>query len=152
MGVVGDVGGWMGWWMSEQAIRWWWVDLNVYIHTFTHTHAPQQTCVDAAEALVKRWLGFFQQLFVKYMDGNVKTQEDAAQPLPAVSQPGYSLGWRDRIVAETGDRFRVPSGNVGVVWVAGGDPMARDVAAVERREGGGMGGPRQRRRRTWKGM
>lgn len=102
-----------------------------------------KTCVEAAEALVKRWLGFFTQLFVKYMDGNVKTQTDEAQLLPTVQQPGYSLAWRDRIVAETGDRFLVPDGNVGQLV----DPMARDVAAVER-QGQQLG----RRRRSWKGM
>ena len=122
--------------------------LTLFLLTISHnhTHNPNtQTCVDAAEALVKRWLGFFGQLFVKYMDGNVKTQEDPAQLLPTVNQPGYSLAWRDRIVAETGDRFRVPSGDVLAV-----DPMARDVSAVERGMGTGMQG-RQRRQR-WKGM
>lgn len=76
------------------------------------------------------------------MDGNVKTRAtDPSQPLPTLEQPGYSLAWRDRIVAETGDRFRVPDGSVGQVQ----DPMARDVAAVER-------GGRRRHRRRWKGM
>jgi len=77
---------------------------------------------------VQHWQGVFGQLFVKYMDGNVKTQEDAAELLPTVSQPGYSMAWRDRIVAETGDRFKVPKGDVEV---DGKDAMARDVAAVE---------------------
>lgn len=95
---------------------------------------------------MKRWLAFFTQLFVKYMDGNVKTPPtDKAQLLPTVEQPGYSLAWRDRIVAETGDRFLVPGGDVGKL-----DRMARDVAAVEGhgRQHGGPG----RRRRSWKGM
>jgi hypothetical protein len=101
---------------------------------------------------VQSWRAFFGQLFVKYMDGNVKTQDDATQLLPTVSQPGYSLAWRDRIVAETDSRFRVPEGNVGLGENRkdgkAKDPMARDVAVVER----GRQEPHGRRRPRWKGM
>lgn len=75
------------------------------------------------------------------MDGNVKTMPDPKQLLPTVEQPGYSLAWRDRIVAETDDRFRVPDGSVGAT---ADDAMARDVAAVE--------GRGRRRRPRMKGM
>lgn len=93
---------------------------------------------------MERWRTFFGELFVKYMDGNVKTSPtDPAQLLPTVEQPGYSLAWRDRIVAETGDRFRVPEGSVGKTEGGQGDALARDVAAVE---------GRSRLPPRWKGM
>lgn len=64
-----------------------------------------------AEDLVTEWLAFFGQLFVKYMDGNVKTvpAEGSSQLLPTVAQPGYPLAWTDRVAQETGDRYKVPS-------------------------------------------
>ena len=102
---------------------------------------------------MQRWLAFFGELFVKFMDGNVKTlPTDTEQLLPTVQQPGYAMPWRDRIVAETGDRFRVPDGNVGQQSEEEeeeGDAMARDVTAVEGRPRRRRQGRRQPR---WKGM
>lgn len=99
----------------------------------------EETCVETAEALVARWWAFFGELFVKFMDGNVKTRPtDPAQLLPTLEQPGYSLAWRDRIVAETDNRFRVPT----ETGEGQADAMARDVAAVEGRSSRRLPRPR----------
>lgn len=126
----------MGWAIDRQSLK---RTILIGSNTPTTTN-DHQTCVEVAEGLVKRWRAFFGQLFVKFMDGNVKTMPDPNQLLPTVEQPGYSLAWRDRIVAETDGRFRVPDGNEGV---GAADAMARDVAAVE---------GRRRHSPRWKGM
>lgn len=51
-------------------------------------------------ALVKEWLGFFQELFMGFRDGAV----------PRGTPRGYSTDWYDRIARETGGRYRVPDG------------------------------------------
>ena len=59
----------------------------------------------------KRWKGLYAQLFMKFMDGNIKTR----QPLPEghkyvnpeVEQPGYSKEQYKQIVNETGEQFKV---------------------------------------------
>ncbi len=57
------------------------------------------------------WKDFYQYLFVKYMDGNIK--EDKAIPegykyvVPDLKQPGYSEGKYRLIIEETGDQFKV---------------------------------------------
>lgn len=88
--------------IDEEFVRLWAEDEDKALAMMT------DKCVDNAEDLVAEWRIFFGELFVKYMDGNVKTKEDPQQLLPTVKQPGYSMEWRDRVVRETGDRFRVP--------------------------------------------
>ena len=44
--------------------------------------ARRQATCENAEKLVSTWLSFFQELFVKYMDGNVKTP--SSSPVPKV--------------------------------------------------------------------
>lgn len=61
--------------------------------------------VNTADQLVKDWLKFFEYLFVKYMDGNVKTIVPGEKN-PKVEHPGYPESWYRRIVNETGDKFR----------------------------------------------
>lgn len=62
-----------------------------------------------AESLVSEWLALFQSLFVKYMDGNVKTaSEDPSHPMPHVEQPGYPQPWLDVVAEQTGERYAVP--------------------------------------------
>lgn len=57
------------------------------------------------------WKKLYKFLFMKYMDGNIKTKK--AIPVgykimpPEVSQPGYGEEWYRRIVQETGDQFKV---------------------------------------------
>jgi len=63
--------------------------------------------VTTGDNLTKDWLNFFTYLFTKYMDGNVKTK--SPNPNPSVSFPGYPMPWLKRIVAEAGDKYRVPN-------------------------------------------
>lgn len=51
-------------------------------------------------------LEFWQYLFVKYMDGNVKVANPGHQN-PNVSWPGYTDATKARIVAETGDHYQI---------------------------------------------
>lgn len=53
-----------------------------------------------------RWKELYQQLFMKYLDGNVK-YVDPDNRNPKVKWPGYGEEWYRRIVKETGDHLRV---------------------------------------------
>lgn len=66
-------------------------------------------CVSNAESLVLEWRRFYGELFVKFMDGNIKRKDSPEQLLPDVEQPGYRMEWRERIVRETGERYRFPA-------------------------------------------
>jgi len=52
------------------------------------------------------WKDFYKYLFMKYMDGNVKTPNPGQQN-PHLEQPGYGEDWYRRIIEETGDQFKV---------------------------------------------
>jgi dipeptidase len=52
------------------------------------------------------WKTLYQDLFMKYMDGNIKTVVKGKRD-PEVSQPGYGDEWYRKIVKETGDRLKV---------------------------------------------
>jgi dipeptidase len=52
------------------------------------------------------WKTLYQDLFVKYMDGNIKTVVPGKRD-PNVSQPGYGDDWYRQIVKESGDKLRV---------------------------------------------
>lgn len=52
------------------------------------------------------WKTLYQDLFMKYMDGNIKTVIPGKRD-PKVSQPGYGDAWYRKIVTETGDRLKV---------------------------------------------
>lgn len=62
--------------------------------------------VKTGNETVARWKQLYKDLFVKYMDGNIKTKVPG-QRNPKVSQPGYGDDWYRRIVKETGDKFKV---------------------------------------------
>lgn len=62
--------------------------------------------VGTGSELVTEWLEYWKYLFVKYLDGNVKVKGTAR--VPSVSWPGYPTATYDRIVAETGDRYKYP--------------------------------------------
>ncbi len=65
----------------------------------------------AGDYTFKTWKKLYQHLFMKYMDGNIKT----AKPVPAgykyvtpnLSQPGYGEDWYRLIIEKTGDQFKV---------------------------------------------
>eukprot|EP00906_Rhabdomonas_costata_P033577 RCo047307 len=63
--------------------------------------------VKAGEETTAEILELWKTLFVKYMDGYMKVPSKNPQGFVAQT-PGYSASWRSRIVAETGDRYRVP--------------------------------------------
>jgi dipeptidase len=66
--------------------------------------------------LVKDWKSFYQYLFMKYMDGNIKQTEGFqlldngnGKGVPRKpSQPGYGKEWERLMVQGTGDRLKVP--------------------------------------------
>jgi dipeptidase len=58
-----------------------------------------------ANYTVEKWQELYHYLFVRYLDGNVKTAV-AGQKNPKVEQPGYGEEWLRRIVKETGDRYK----------------------------------------------
>jgi len=69
--------------------------------------------VAQGDQLVHDWLDFWKFLFTKYLDGNVKSR-NPKNKIPLISTPGYGNDWYKRIVDETGDRYLVPSSEVGL--------------------------------------
>jgi dipeptidase len=66
--------------------------------------------VKSGNKTVKEWKDLYKFLFVKYVDGNVKTEQPVPSNykyvVPKVVQPGYSDEWNRAIVKMTGDKFR----------------------------------------------
>lgn len=58
------------------------------------------------DQVTDEWKHFYRYLFMRYMDGNIKTPVPG-QMNPKVEQPGYPVEWLERIVKETGDQFKV---------------------------------------------
>jgi len=63
--------------------------------------------VNTANKTVYRWQELYQDLFMKYMDGNVKWA-NPNQRDPNLKQPGYSKAWYELLKKETGDKFVEP--------------------------------------------
>ncbi len=57
-------------------------------------------------ALLREWKNFYEYLFTRFMDGNVKAPNPGKQN-PNLEQPGYSKEWYRIIVEKTGDQFKV---------------------------------------------
>lgn len=64
---------------------------------------------NAGDKVTYAWKEFYKHLFMKYMDGNIKTPNPGQQN-PNLSQPGYGEEWYRKIVDETGDQFKVVGG------------------------------------------
>lgn len=68
-----------------------------------------------AEKLVSDWHDFYKYLFVKYMDGNVKTPQAVPAGYkyyaPNVEQPGYDEKWKRAVVKDAGEKLAVPAEN-----------------------------------------
>ena len=68
--------------------------------------------VNTADRLVSDWREFYKYLFVKYMDGNVKTPQ--AVPggykyyAPKVEWPGYDEKWKRAVVKDAGEKLEIP--------------------------------------------
>ncbi len=63
--------------------------------------------VNTANNTVDQWKKLYQNLFMKYMDGNVKWK-NPNQRDPNLAQPGYGEAWYRLIVKETGDKLKEP--------------------------------------------
>ncbi|MCF6341451.1 MAG: C69 family dipeptidase [Bacteroidales bacterium] len=65
----------------------------------------------AAEKTFNTWKNLYAQLFMKYMDGNIKTKKEIPEGYkytnPEVNQPGYSPEKYQMIIDETGNQFKV---------------------------------------------
>ncbi len=65
----------------------------------------------AGEYTFKTWKKLYQHLFMKYMDGNIKTPKAVPDNYkyvsPNLSQPGYGEEWYRLIIEKTGDQFKV---------------------------------------------
>ena len=72
--------------------------------------------VNTANNLVKEWKEFYQFLFMKFMDGNIKKTDgrefltNGHGVLKHPDQPGYSKEWKKLLIEQTGDKFKVPEG------------------------------------------
>ena len=72
---------------------------------------------NTADKMVYNWRDFGNYLLVKYIDGNIKKEENGSFKLneygyPASpNMPGYSEEWRKEIVKDTGDKLKMPSGS-----------------------------------------
>ena len=68
-----------------------------------------------AESTFKDWKTLYNQLFMKFMDGNVKTAKEVPEGYkyitPELNQPGYSEDKYKLIIEETGDQFKMPEGD-----------------------------------------
>ena len=70
--------------------------------------------VNTGNELVADWMEFFQYLFMRYMDGNVKKAENRQLQdngngkgiPPGPSQPGYGKDWERLMMQNTGERYR----------------------------------------------
>jgi dipeptidase len=60
------------------------------------------------------WKGLYAYLFMKYMDGNIKTKKEVPEGYlyvnPELEQPGYSEEKYKQIATSTGDKLKVTSG------------------------------------------
>ncbi|MEN8138737.1 MAG: C69 family dipeptidase [Bacteroidota bacterium] len=71
--------------------------------------------VDNAEKMVAAWKDLDKYLLVKYLDGNVKKEENGSFKLneygyPASPNfPGYSEEWRKRVVEDAGKKLKMPA-------------------------------------------
>jgi len=65
--------------------------------------------VNNANALTYRWKDFYKYLFMKYMDGNVKTVNPGHQN-PNLTQPGYGDEFYRKIAKDTKEKLLMPEG------------------------------------------
>jgi len=65
----------------------------------------------AAEQTFSEWKNLYASLFMKFMDGNIKTKKEIPEGYkyvtPNLKQPGYSEDKYKQIIDETGDRFKM---------------------------------------------
>lgn len=72
--------------------------------------------LNAANTTVHRWKKLGEFLLVKYIDGNIKKEENGVflrnpYGIPvSPDQPGYSEAWKKKVIEDTGDKLLVPEG------------------------------------------
>lgn len=70
------------------------------------TEFTSSACVNT----VNQWQQLYQYLFVKYLDGNVKTPREVPPGYkyisPEVEQPGYSQQWYQQLIKASGNKFK----------------------------------------------
>jgi len=73
--------------------------------------------VDAANTTVQRYKDLGEFLLVKYIDGNIKKEENGVflrtpegYPMNP-DQPGYSDQWKEIVVKDAGKKLRMPGGD-----------------------------------------
>ncbi|MBO7433363.1 MAG: C69 family dipeptidase [Salinivirgaceae bacterium] len=68
--------------------------------------------VNTADRLVSDWRELYKYLFVKYMDGNVKTPQAVPAGYkyyaPKVEWPGYDEKWKRAVVKDAGEKLEIP--------------------------------------------
>lgn len=74
--------------------------------------------VNTANALVTRWEKLFEYLLVKFIDGNIKQEENGEfkwneyKGAPAhVNNPQYPDWWKKQVIDATGDKLLMPGGD-----------------------------------------
>lgn len=79
------------------------------------TKALTAYTVDTAQALFRKWQSLDSYLLVKFMDGNIKAEDEngfiengSGQDIPdKIEQPGYSAKWKQAVAADNGDNLKV---------------------------------------------
>lgn len=73
---------------------------------------------NTANNLVADWTTFYQYLFMKYVDGNMKVTEGRqiqdngnGKDIPLVKYPGYGEEWYKELIEKTGEKFKMPAGD-----------------------------------------
>jgi dipeptidase len=63
-------------------------------------------CASLGQETFSEWKTLYRALFVKYMDGNIKTKVPNRKN-PVVQQPGYGEAWQRMVARETGEKLKV---------------------------------------------
>ncbi|MCP4551162.1 MAG: dipeptidase, partial [Bacteroidetes bacterium] len=70
--------------------------------------------VNQGNRVTHGWKKLYQYLFMRYMDGNIKSKQDVPEGYkyvtPSVSQPGYNEDYYKKVSTETGDKLKVIGG------------------------------------------
>jgi dipeptidase len=68
--------------------------------------------VNTANNTVADWKNLYEYLFMRYMDGNIKSPNQGHQN-PNLDQPGYSPDWYRLIIEKTGNALKAPANQGG---------------------------------------
>ena len=92
--------------------------------------------VEAGNKLVKDWVSYFGQLFVKYRDGYVITENEASTNCGcSTANQAYPSAWYDRIAKDTGGHYFYGNPNTGEL----GSEIVTDKKSLLKKEKNRMG-------------